>query len=278
MFLFSILLVWIGLSVFQVHGFGCVLEASLVIFNKFGKKKKYHLQFKIFMNYRAEQSRSEVSSHFWLPQGFNDSLSCSKISLLWGTLVWEISCSCRRRRLKSNNNTRQIWSLVKQFGNWTCLCSALDSVQSVHTSKSKHVSAGRKKLTQWSITATRNTVQGFWVTIRGSNLFQQREGKAAPSLANLWLERASHLCTFPLIPQLTKHCAVSVSDMLCLSGHLDMHLVSQGVCLSVAVPDGRALITVSYVSKSWAANADFWGSLDVSEGLCCNEWVEWNAD
>lgn len=135
-----------------------------------------------------------------------------------------------------------------------------------------------EKLTQWSITATRNTVQGFWVTIGGSNLFQQREGKAAPSLANLWLERASHLCTFPLIPQLTKHCAVSVSDMLCLSGHLDMHLVSQGVCLSVAVPDGRALITVSYVSKSRAANADFWGSFDVSEGLCCVECTEWNAD
>lgn len=54
-----------------------------------------------------------------------------------------------------------------------------------------------EKLTQWSITATCNTVEGFWGTIGGSNLFQQCEGKAAPSLANIWPERTSHLCAFP---------------------------------------------------------------------------------
>lgn len=44
-----------------------------------------------------------------------------------------------------------------------------------------------------------------------------------------------------------------------------MHLVSQGVCLSIAGPDGRALINC--VSKSRAANADFEAVLEVSGGL-----------
>lgn len=48
---------------------------------------------------------------------------------------------------------------------------------------------------------------------------------------------------FALIPHLTKHAAVHVPDMLCLSGHLDIHLVSRGACLSPSLPDGLALIT-----------------------------------
>lgn len=48
-----------------------------------------------------------------------------------------------------------------------------------------------------------------------------------------------------------------------------MHLVSQGVCLSISVPDGLALITVSYVSQSQAARADFVSTPEASEGLCC---------
>lgn len=55
--------------------------------------------------------------------------------------------------------------------------------------------------------------------------------------------------------------------MLCLSGHLDLHLVSQGVRLSIAQPDGRALITGSYVPKPQAAHADYTGSSEVSEAL-----------
>lgn len=53
-----------------------------------------------------------------------------------------------------------------------------------------------------------------------------------------------------------------------------MHLVSQGVCLSLWGPDGLALITVSCVSQSQAANTDFVGTFEASEGLCCVVWTE----
>lgn len=139
---------------------------------------------------------------------------------------------------------------MKQFGNHrTCLRSALDSVQSVHTSKSKHDSAGRKSFHNEVSQPHAILYKDSGAPSGGSNLFQQREGKAAPSLANLRAGENQSSPHSPLIPQLTKHCAVSVSDMLCLSGHLDMHLVSQGVRLSIAAPDGRALITASHVSK-----------------------------
>lgn len=78
----------------------------------------------------------------------------------------------------------------------------------------------------------------------------------------------SFLC-FALIPHLTKHAAAHVPDMLCLSGHLDIHLVSQGACPSISLPDGRALITPSYVSPSGAANADSRATFEASVARCC---------
>lgn len=67
------------------------------------------------------------------------------------------------------------------------------------------------------------------------------------------------------------------SDMLCLSGHLDTHLVSQGVGLSIAMPDGCALITTSYATNHK------WQMLTLEAALKSQEpryadWSEWNAD
>lgn len=53
---------------------------------------------------------------------------------------------------------------------------------------------------------------------------------------------------------------VGVRDMLCLSGHLDMHLVGRGVRLSIAAPDGCALITVCVKFHKRAKRANFCGS------------------
>lgn len=83
--------------------------------------------------------------------------------------------------------------------------SCSDSVQSVHTSKSKHVSSGRKSLHNEE-SQPRNTVQAFWGTTGvggrgegegrggggGPTFYKQNEGEAAPSLADLWAARASH--------------------------------------------------------------------------------------
>lgn len=83
----------------------------------------------------------------------------------------------------------------------------------------------------------------------GPTLFQQRRGRGRQH--HHWLsfgpETSSHFCASLSSHSLTKQRAARVSDMLCLSGHLDVHLVSQGVSLSILAPDGHALITVRLV-------------------------------
>lgn len=89
-----------------------------------------------------------------------------------------------RTNLVVSETIRKLLNMLV-FGPWLCTKCSYQQKQTCF--------CWEEKFTQWGITATRNTVQAFWGTIGGSNLFQQSEGKAAPSLANLWPERTSHL-------------------------------------------------------------------------------------
>lgn len=85
----------------------------------------------------------------------------------------------------------------------------------------------------------------------GPTLFQQRRGGGRVRQRHHWLsfgpETSSHFCASLSSHSLTKQRAARVSDMLCLSGHLDVHLVGRGVNLSILAPDGLALITARLV-------------------------------
>lgn len=104
----------------------------------------------------------------------------------------------------------------------------LESVQSVRSSQSKHVSAVRNSLHN-EVSQPCNTVPAFWGTAGGSGPFPDSAGARQPHhWLRPWPETSSHFMCFALIPHPSKQAAVRVPDMLCLSGHLDIHLVSRG--------------------------------------------------
>lgn len=86
----------------------------------------------------------------------------------------------------------------------------------------------------------------------------------------------SALSPQPTSSQTRRSSLSRVPDMLCLSGHLDVHLVSRGVGLSILAPDGLALITTARlcVSPSRAARQlDLAATLEASEKESC--WLGW---
>lgn len=138
----------------------------------------------------------------------------------------------------------------------------LDSVQSVQSSQSKHISAALKSLHN-EVSQPCNTVPGSGRGGEGGRgSFPTEPGQSGLIIGSGPAGDVQSFMCFALIPHLTKHAAVRVPDMLCLSGHLDVHLVSRGACLSISLPDGLALITASYVSPPRAANAG-------SAARCC---------
>lgn len=130
-------------------------------------------------------------------------------------------------RVTQNSTTSQIGSAVKQFGNHQ-MCAARDSVQSVRTSKSKHVSAERKSL--------HNGVS------QPHAILYKHSGAPSGGPAFSSSERARPLCHWlrfgrrePVISALPSRpttnqtlCCLASLICFCLSGHLDTHLASQG--------------------------------------------------
>lgn len=76
----------------------------------------------------------------------------------------------------------------------------------------------------------------------GGGGFPTEPGQSGLAIGSALAGVIQSFLRFALIPHLTKHAAVHV-PVLCLSGHLDIHLVSRGACLSISLPDGLALIT-----------------------------------
>lgn len=122
-----------------------------------------------------------------------------------------------------------------------------------------------------STTADANMFQG-WVCVcvwmgEGWRVQRPRGGSAIGQAPQP--ETSSHLRVFPLSPHAAEHGVPSlplslplpssvlpppspfrVPYMLCLSGHLDVHLVSQRLGLSILAPDGLALITAAWLCVS----------------------------
>lgn len=140
----------------------------------------------------------------------------------------------------------------------------LESVQSVQSSQSKHISAALKSLHS-GVSQPCNTVPGGGVGWS----FPTEPGQSGLIIGSAPAGDIQSFMSFAPIPHLTKHAAVRVPDMLCLSGHLDVHLVGRGACLSISLPDGLALITPSYVSPPRAANADSAAAFEASAARCC---------
>lgn len=139
---------------------------------------------------------------------------------------------------------------------------------------------GGKKLTQWSITTTRNSVQAFWGTIRGSDLFffQQCAGKTASSLANFWLERASQLC-FLLSSHNYPNTGLLVAPMCSIYQATWTCIWSAGVCRPVNSTArwmciNNGVLCVKITSGEWW----LWRQLWSIESCIMGEWSEWMAE
>lgn len=98
---------------------------------------------------------------------------------------------------------------------------------------------------------------------------------AAPGQGSLIIGSAlagdiqSFLC-FALIPHLTKHAAVRVPDMLCLSGHLDIHLVSVSVNITARwTRINNSVLRVTVRSRQRWLQGHFWGFCG---SLLSNAW------
>lgn len=85
------------------------------------------------------------------------------------------------------------------------------------------------------------------------NLFQNEKNKRISPIPLIWFLTVGR----PVVNIWITDCTINVSDMLCLSDHLAMHLVVQGVCPSPAMPDGHALITLSSVLKSMGVRSEY---------------------
>lgn len=136
--------------------------------------------------------------------------------------------------------------------------AAQESVQSVHTRKANTFLPGGRA----------HTMSYHRHTQYCTGILGHHRGGSPASSNSFRAKRRCHWLIFgqsfmrsSLIPRLTKHCAVT-----CLVSRATWPCIWSvgGVRLSVAMPDGRALITVSYVSEWWAANAHFWSSFGIS--------------
>lgn len=142
-------------------------------------------------------------------------------------------------RLKQS--TKEIWMATPASTSEASALGAGIWTKCSKSSQSKHVSAAPNSLHN-EVSQPCNTVPAFWGTAGRSGPLpppppNSTGGKAAqpPHWLTPWPETSSHFLCFALIPHPSKQASGScLPDMLCLSGHLDMHLVSRGsvVCQS----------------------------------------------
>lgn len=168
--------------------------------------------------------------------------------------------------LKLSSDREQICPLVNQLHRQTSGISGSGLCTKCSKQPKQTYFRCAEKFTQWSITAVQ-----YCTGIRGGVgwSFPTEPGQSGLIIGSAPAGDVQSFMSFALIPHLTKHAAVRVPDMLCLSGHLDVHLVSRGACLSISLPDGLALITPSYVSPPRAANADSAAAFEASAARCC---------